>query len=160
MLTVTDVLTLLAEGRPLPQQELPVVTDQQIGVLQDAEPRVLNLALSDVDDPTDPILSALRELAAENGWYATCSMLCLLFGHRYNENSVPALETVSDETMGLLKMLPIAARAMNGDERAWTIPFAMLASLGEEGALEFTTCAALCAAIGHVQSSLERGVGK
>ncbi|AYD81400.1 hypothetical protein SEA_JUSTBECAUSE_245 [Streptomyces phage JustBecause] len=163
MLSVIDVLELLAEGKKLPQEELPAINDQQIHAIQEAEPALLNRLIEaegNGEDPVDAVMSELRRMAGEHGWYATTGTLCMLFSQRYSEDIVPHLSSVSVDTMSLLKVLPAAGRAMKEDEGAWTIPLAMLTSLGEEGALEFTACAALCAAMGHIQSGLEQEAGR
>lgn len=158
MLSVTDVLTLMAEGKQLPQEQFPPLTDHQIADVQNFEPGLVNQVLgAGEEDPVDIIMADVRKKAQEHGWYPVAGLLCMLFSQRYHEDSVPELPTVSPETMGLLKMLPIAGRAMDEDEGAWTIPLAMLASLGEEEALEFTACATLCAAVGVIESGLTEG---
>lgn len=159
MLSVTDVLTLMAEGKELPQQKLPQITDEQIDDLQEFEPALLNRLIESEEggeESVDTVLAELRKKVEQHGWYPVAAVLCMEFSHRYHEDMVPVNLQLSNDTMGLLKMLPIAGRAMEHDEGAWTIPFAMLADLGEKDALEFTVCAAMCAAVGFIESALEQ----
>ncbi|WGV35937.1 hypothetical protein SEA_FRANKENWEENIE_264 [Streptomyces phage Frankenweenie] len=158
MLSVTDVLTLMAEGKPLPQQEFPDITQEQINDLQEFEPALLNRLIESEqggEESVDTVLAELQQKVDRHGWYPVVATLCWQFAHRYHEDMVPVNLQLSDGTVGLLKMLPIASRAEEKDEGAWTIPFAMLASLGEEKALAFTVGAAMCAAVGFIQSTLE-----
>lgn len=159
MLSITDVLTLMAEGEPLPQQQFPEITQEQIDDLQEFEPALLNRLIDSEqggEDSADAVLAELQEKAEQHGWYPVVAVLCVAFSHRYREDMVPMDLQLSSDTVGLLKMLPIAGRAMGHDEGAWTIPLAMLAGLGEEEALTFTVCAAMCAAVGFIQSTLEQ----
>jgi len=159
MLSITDVLTLMAEGETLPQEKFPPLTDEQIEDVQNFEPVLLNRLLDAEGaskDPVDTVMDGLREKTAQHGWYPVVAVLCVTFSHRYREDMVPANLQLSDDTMGLLGMLPIAGRSMKEDEGAWTIPLAMLAGLGEEGAMEFTACAAMCAAVGFIETALEQ----
>lgn len=158
MLSINDVLTLMAEGKPLPQREFPPITDEQIDDLREFEPALLNRLIESEqggEESVDTVLAELQEKVDRHGWYPVVAVLCLEFSHRYHEDMVPLDLQLSGDTVGLLKMLPIAGRAEEHDEGAWTIPFAMLASMGEEDALAFTVGAAMCAAVGFIQSTLE-----
>lgn len=158
MLSITDVLTLMAEGKRLPQQEFPDITQEQIDDLQEFEPALLNRLIESEqggEESVDTVLAELQGKVDQHGWYPVVVVLCSQFSHRYHEDTVPVNLQLSSDTVGLLRMLPIASRAEKHDEGAWTIPFAMLASLGEEAALAFTVGAAMCAAVGFIQSTLE-----
>lgn len=157
MLTLMDVLKLLAAGRKLPQEAHPVPTDEQIERLRQAEMDLMNKVFDQVgnDDENDPIrilVNGIDELADEIDWYVTTSILCMLFAQRYEPGQVPDLEGVGPDTGSLLKMFSIAAREMESDEGAWTIPLAMLASVGREDAQSITACAGFCAGIGVVSA--------
>jgi hypothetical protein len=159
MLSINDVLTLMAEGKPLPQQQFPEITQKQIDDLQEFEPVLLNRLIESEEggeESVDTVLAELQEKVGQHGWYPVVAVLCVAFSRRYHEDMVPVNLQLSDDTVGLLKMLPIASRAEGHDEGAWTIPFAMLVSLGEEDALAFTVGAAMCAAVGFIQSTLEK----
>lgn len=155
MLSITDVLKMLARGEKLPQQKLTGPTEDQIDKLQNLEPEILNDILSAADggDPGKILLTRINGLADEFGWYQTTSILCMLFAHRYEPGSVPALKGFTVEVVGLLRMFATAAGAMGQEEGAWTIPLAILADLGREEALAVTACAGFCAAAGHLQSA-------
>ncbi|AXH66392.1 hypothetical protein SEA_SATIS_243 [Streptomyces phage Satis] len=160
MLDLMDVLKLMAEGKKLPQEGLPRPTDQEIDLLQEAEPRLLNLLFEEgaQGDPAEVIMRELRKLTAEHHWFVVTGILCMAFGHRYRPETIPALGEVKPETMNLLRMLPLSVEhSAGGDEGAWTVPMAILADMGEEEALGFTACAGLCAAVGFFQSSMAEG---
>src|SRR5690606_39942249 len=38
------------------------------------------------EDPADAVMSELRRMAGEYGWYATTGTLCILFSQRYSED--------------------------------------------------------------------------
>lgn len=159
MLDLMDVLKLMANGQRLPQENLPKPTEAEIDLLQEAEPRLLNLLLKGGEgDPDQIILGELRKLTSQHHWFAVTGILCMAFGHRYRPETIPPLGEIRPETMGLLKMLPISAeQSAEGEEGAWTVPMAIIAEMGEEEALGFTACAGLCAAVGFFQSSMEEG---
>lgn len=156
MLSITDVLKMLARGEKLPQQKLTPPTEEQIDRLQNLEPEILNDVLSATDggDPGSVLLNRINGLADEFGWYQTASVLCMLFAHRYEADAVPALKGFTGEVIGLLRMFAMSDEAMSQDsEGAWTIPFAILADLGRKEALAVTACAGFCATVGHLQSA-------
>jgi hypothetical protein len=158
MLDPMDVLKMMADGKPLPQEKLPKPSNRTIDALQVAEPEILNdmfAAMNREEDPVDLMMGRLRELSGKHGWFATAGILCMSFATRYQPDQIPQMNGVTPETMSLLKMLPIAAKHSADDEGAWTIPMAILADLGEEEALGFTACAGLCAGVGHVQHAME-----
>lgn len=159
MLDLMDVLKLMANGEKLPQENLPGPTEAEIDLLQEAEPRLLNLLFEEnEDDPAEVIMRELRKLTAEHHWFAVTGILCMAFAHRYRPETIPPLGEIRPETMSLLRMLPISAEhSAEGEEGAWTVPMAIIAEMGEEEALGFTACAGLCAAVGFFQSSLTEG---
>jgi hypothetical protein len=158
MLSLVNVLQLLAEGKTLPQELLPVPSDEAIIALQDAEPELLNRlfeAMSKGDDPVNVLMADLKELAGKHGWFAAAGILCMSFARRYRPDQIPSTIGVGQDTVNLLRMIPLAADHESHDEGAWTIPMAMLASLGEVEALTFTACAAMSAGVGYTQGVLE-----
>jgi hypothetical protein len=152
MLSITDVLEVMARGEKLPQQKLPAPTDDQIERLQQVEPEILNEILTAPDevDPAVLLTRRISDLVAEFGWYQVASILCMTFAHRYTPGVVPPLAEAPDGTVNLLRMFAMAAGAMADEEGVWTIPLAMLADLGEEKAQLVTVCAGFCAAVGHI----------
>jgi hypothetical protein len=158
MLDLMDVLKLMANGQKLPQEKYPAPSDATIEALQEAEPNLLNSMFEKMEqdgDPVDTLLEGLRELTSEHGWFATTTVLSMCFAHRYTQATIPELSSVTPETLGLLRMLPIAVEQGARDSGAWTVPIAILTDLGEEDALSFTACAGLCAGVGYLQSTVE-----
>lgn len=153
MLTIKDVLEMMARGEKLPQQKLQSPTDAQIERIQKAEPEILNEILEAPEDADPAMILAdrINALADELGWYQVVSVLCMTFAHRYTPDTVPAmdLETAPSGTIGLLRMFALSARA-TAEEGAWTIPIAMLADLGRKEAQLVTVCAGFCAVVGHL----------
>jgi hypothetical protein len=159
MLTIEEILGMAASGQQLPQERQRQATLAEQIVLQGTEAHLLNqmLELSAEDkDPLPVLLDNLEGLASSFGWYAVSSCLCAAFAARFTPEQVPDLPSLTDETKLLLGCLSVAAVRQDSDPGAWTIPMAMLADLGENGALAVTACAAFCAA----HSEVERMAGE
>lgn len=163
MLSVTDVLGIMANGRDLPQQAFPAPTDAQIEKMQELEPELLHKIIwaADNQDPAKILTDRLGALAEEFGWYPAVSIMCMLFAHRYKPDDVPDgeadLEEYPEGAQSLVRIFSIAASRMGDDEGAWTIPLAMLADLGREQALRIAVCTGFCAAIGEITSLSAEG---
>ncbi len=155
MLSINDVLEIMANGGELPQQKLTAPTDAQIGRLQELEPDLVNeiVAAPEDADPAVTLMLRIDTLSDELGWYPVVSVLCMTFAHRYTPDTVPTLnlEGTPAGTVGLLRVLALSARETQ-DEGAWTVPLAMLAGLGRKEAQLVTVCAGFCAAVGHLNA--------
>jgi len=149
MISLEETLTLMAEGKRLPQQKFGRIPKSVVGDILKFEPELLNgayAALKDGDDPVAFVCAKLDVLCDRYGWYPACSTLAMVLAHRYSVDQVPDLPSLDGDTGTLLKIFAIAAARENVDKGAWTIPLAMLASLKDEGARIFTSCAAFVAA--------------
>lgn len=154
MLTVEEILHMMGEGIPLPQEKQRMATFGEQIVIQTAEQGILQglLEVAAADgDVLKAVVDPLLELSGQYGWYATTSCLSAAFAARFAPADIPHhLPDVSQQTKVMLTCLSLAAQAQDTDQGAWTIPMAMLADLGEEEAVGITACAAFCAARAEV----------
>lgn len=160
MINLMGAMKILASHQPLPQSKQPEVTPEMSEALLAEAQGVLKEVLRDSEDPAASLVPRLEGIAAKYGWYPTSMVLCYSFARYYGPEMVPSISSMTKNAINLLKMLPIAASSEDRDEGAWTIPGIIIAEAGEQEALEFTACAALCAGIGAVENSLKEKAGE
>lgn len=149
MITVSDALRMMGDGKRLPHQKFGRIPETVSGELLEIEPDLLNGAYQALKDDADPVAAICTRLDAacdQYGWYPACSTLSMILAHRYTPDDVPDLPALEGDTGVLLKIFAIAASRETDDKGAWTIPMAMLASMGDAQARVFTCCAAFVAA--------------
>lgn len=104
-------------------------------------------------DATDLITARLDRLTAEHGWWPTCAVTLAAMAVGFTPDIVDSLpQVLDDDTRTLLRVAAVAA-AHPEDRHAWTIPLAMLASLGETDARFTAACAVFCAGFGAIEEA-------
>lgn len=159
MLDIVDVLKMLAEGRPLPQEQFDATPDHVTDAILESEADILNAVLRSLTEGSDPVAEALshvRELSERYGWYPACGTLAYAMSHRFGVDEMPDPSLLPDDVGTLLKGFAITVSLEERDEDAWTIPFAMFASLGEADAQMFAACSVCCAAYKVIQEASGR----
>jgi hypothetical protein len=154
MLDVTDVLTLMAEGKPLPQERFDIVPDHVTDMILETEADILNSVLRALAEGSDPVARAtshVEALSEQYGWYPACGTLAYAMAHRFGVDDMPDPSLLPDDAGVLLKGFALAVSFEGQDEGVWTIPFAMFASLEEEDARTFAACSVCCAAYKMMQ---------
>jgi hypothetical protein len=144
MIGPVEVLQLMADHKPLPQESCRNVSEGEIGQLQEESKRILDslfLALTSGlldDDEQDDIHGNLLALLDKHGWYEAASILALHWAYLaigFDLDILPAADDKDAET--LVKAFVLAAKHSENEEGAWTIPLAMFASTNRQTANEF-----------------------
>lgn len=148
MLSFMEVLELMAAGESLPHERFGETPKAVTDTIRDAEPEVLNSffrALEEGKDPMDAVRLRVDLLSDRHGWYPTCGTIAFAMAHRFGSDDVPDLPALKGDIGGLLRAFSFAATVEGEDDGAWTIPMAMLASLGQDEARNFAACSVFCA---------------
>lgn len=146
---------MVASRKPL---EPPLVWPDPPHLLQGATidllEDVIEATASGVN-PIDKLLPKLHALADKHGWLKTASVLSWRFAEWYRPDAVPKLPGADQNSMELLRMLPLYAQCGQVDVGPdWTIPTEILAEAGKEDALNFTACAAFCASVEYLRTDM------
>lgn len=148
MLTFKEAIALMAADRPLPQDDLPAISEEVCGAVQSGTIALLGSLLDTMRKDGDPeavIPSGVKRLVDTHGWWPACGVSAIELGSQYGLDTVDHLPaSVSNATRTLLKAFAVGAEHADV-EGVWRLPLAMLASLGEENAPAFIECALCCA---------------
>jgi len=152
MLDVVDILKLLVNGEPLPQQQFDPIPDEVVDRLTDAEANIVNTVIRAMLEGRDKIAVVKREIGWQvgmHGWFPACAVISRAAAHRLTPDDIADLS--SPEVQTLVKAFILAASQEDQDDGAWTIPLAMFASLGERSAQAFTAVIVLCATLAAIK---------
>lgn len=159
MLTRNEILRRLVMNESLPQDEHPEITEEAAHGILEAKPELVNAAFEsaigngDSADMANAVEGGIQKIVAEHGWFPTSVIMAIALAGHYQAAQVPKTPNLSDQTRELLQRFADAARTETSTGSEWTIPVAMLVSLGEEKALKFLCCMVLCAGFGISQDT-------
>lgn len=154
MLTRNEILRRAAMNEPLPQDEHPDISEEAAHRILAAKPDLVNLAFDSAAETDSSVSMAgaiferVKGLAAEHGWFPASVIMSIALSEHYRPDQIPTTPSLGEQTRELLERFSRAARTETNMGSEWTIPVAMLTSLGEEKALEFLSCMVFCAGFG------------